>query len=114
MSIDKRDIEKDSDYPALNIPNFEAKIPEHLMNDLSDDIKFMLQQSSIQSQSLEWLCKATLDTNVQVRKTNGRLKSVEGWKERLSSSWTILAGILIVVGSGLTSIYYVFRMIIGL
>ena len=111
---EKRNIEKDSDYPELAIPVFEAKIPDHLLKDVPEDMKYIIQQSSLQSQSLEWLCRAMQDTNQQVRKTNGRLKVVEEWKEKVSSSWTLLVGILFVAGSALTWAYYIFRMITGI
>ena len=83
--VNDRDIEKDSDYPPIEIPRFVPVIPDHLLGGLSPEMRYLVEQSSIQSQSQQWLCEKMRDTNLQVRKTNGRLKKVENWKEKLTS-----------------------------
>jgi hypothetical protein len=97
-SLHDQDIHN-SNYPALELPEFESSIPEHLLEGVSKDTKFIMENINIQTQYIKWLCEAAIDTNEQVRKTNGRLTKVENWKNKLTNGWTITAAIITVGGS---------------
>jgi len=90
---------EDSTYPRLGLPEFDSTIPEHLLNDVSRENRFVMENINIQTQYIKWLCQSAIDTNYQVRKTNGRLKAVETWKEKLSQWWIAAAAIFTVSGT---------------
>ena len=88
-----------SNYPELKMPEYESSIPEHLLEGVSKDTKFIMENLNIQTQYIKWLCEAAINTNEQVRKTNGRLTKVEEWKNRLTSGWSITAAAIAFTGS---------------
>lgn len=86
-------IAHESTYPQLELPEFESTIPPHLLNGVSPENQFVMEHINIQTQYIKWLCEAAIDTNQQVRKTNGRLKKVESWKDKLSSLWVTVGAL---------------------
>lgn len=68
-----------SDYPELTIPpgGFKSNIPEHLFKDDDPQMRWLMEEMSKNTQATEFCVRALIDTNAQVRKTNGRLKSAE-------------------------------------
>ena len=97
--IDLENIAEDSTYPVIELPEFDSTIPEHLLHDVSKENRFVMENINIQTQYIKWLCQAAVDTNHQVRKTNGRLKKVESWKEKLSNWWVAALAIFTVSGT---------------
>lgn len=91
--------EYESDYPKLYRPNFEPQIPEHLLNDLSPEMRHLMNEVNISRQYHEWTAEAMVNTNEQVRKTNGRLKRVEGWKDKMTHFGTLILASIVVVSS---------------
>lgn len=89
----------DSAYPQLQLPEFESTIPAHLLKGVSKENQFVMENINIQTQYIKWLCEAAIDTNQQVRMTNGRLKKVETWKEKISSVWVTVAALLTFSGT---------------
>ena len=87
----------DSTYPEINIPEFHSTIPEHLLHNVSMENRFVMENLNIQTQYIKWLCESAIDTNLQVRKTNGRLKKVESWKEKISSIWVAGTAVITVI-----------------
>lgn len=71
--------ESQSDYPQLKLPQdgWKSNIPEHLLTNAEPEIAWLMQEMSKNTQATEWNSRAALDTNNQVRKTNGRLKNAE-------------------------------------
>ena len=92
-------IAQDSTYPKLELPEFESTIPPHLLTGVSRENQFVMENINIQTQYIKWLCEAAIDTNQQVRKTNGRLKKVESWKDKISSIWVTAGAILTFSGT---------------
>lgn len=100
MTHDNNDsLADDSTYPVLEMPEFESTIPEHLLHDVSKENRFVMENINIQTQYIKWLCQAAIETNQQVRTTNGRLKKVESWKDKLSNWWVASAAIFAVGGT---------------
>lgn len=91
--------EEKSDYPELESPNIEPHIPEHLLENLTPEMRHLIEQNSIQNQYMGWVLKAIVDTNKQVRKTNGRLKKVETWKSKMTHFGTIVIAAFVLISS---------------
>ena len=66
---------------------------------MSNVNKFVMENISMQTQYIKWLCEAVINTNHQVRKTNGRLMRVEEWKSKLSNGWVAGAAIFTFLGT---------------
>ena len=68
-----------SSYPPLKVPDggWKSAIPEHLLADADPATKWIMEEMSKNSQAIEWACHGLVDTNEQVRKTNGRLLKAE-------------------------------------
>ena len=80
-----------SSIPPLELEEFECKIPQHYLDKCkNDDMKFVMEKVSESSEAIKWLCNAMIDTNRQVRHTNGRLKMAETDIRKLST-WQKIA-----------------------
>lgn len=67
-----------STYPELKLPDkWESSIPEHLLDGADPQTLFIMHELSKNSQAIEWACHGLIDTNAQVRRTNGRLIQAE-------------------------------------
>ncbi len=68
-----------SDYPELVIPpdGWKSNIPEHLLRDASAADRWLMEEMSKNTQATEFCVHAAVNTNDQVRRTNGRLKGAE-------------------------------------
>jgi len=93
------DISENSTYQKLELPEFDSAIPEHLLHNISKENQFVMENISIQTQYIKWLCNAAVETNHQVRKTNGRLLVVENWKDKIANWWVATAAIFAVSGT---------------
>ena len=101
----------DSAYPIIELPEFYSTIPEHLLQDVSRENRFVMENLNIQTQYIKWLCESAVDTNHQVRKTNGRLKKVETWKEKLSAWWVAAAALITFGGTASLLVAKIFKTI---
>lgn len=104
--------EYSSTYPELELPHFESTIPEHLLQDVSKETRFVMENINIQTQYIKWLCEAAIDTNHQVRKTNGRLKKVETWKDKVSNAWVIGAAAFTFISTFMLIIFKLIKLIV--
>ncbi len=91
--------EHESEYPPLSLPVFESEIPEHLLKNVSQEDRFLMENINVQTQYIKWLCQSAVDTNLQVRKTNGRLRRVEIWKEKINNWWVVTAALVTFLGT---------------
>jgi hypothetical protein len=91
--------ENESTYPELHVKEFESEIPEHLLVGVSEETRFVMENINIQTQYIKWLCNAVIDTNLQVRRTNGRLRRVELWKDKINNWWVVSAAIVTFLGT---------------
>lgn len=64
---------------------FASNIPPHLLDGADDQTRWLMNEMSKNSQGIEWTCHGLLDTNRQVRRTNGRLLKAEAEITDLSS-----------------------------
>lgn len=102
---------EDSTYPKIDLPDFNSTIPEHLLHDVSRENRFVMENLNIQTQYIKWLCESAVDTNHQVRKTNGRLKKVESWKDKLSAWWVAAAALITFGGTASLLVVKLFKTI---
>lgn len=105
--------EHESTYPPLNLPTFESEIPEHLLKGVSQETRFVMENINIQTQYIKWLCEAAIDTNLQVRRTNGRLKRVEVWKDKINNGWVVTAAVMTFLGTVVLVLAKVFKALQG-
>ena len=105
--------EHHSTYPQIELPEFHSTIPEHLMRDVSQETRYVMESLNIQTQYIKWLCEAAVDTNQQVRKTNGRLKKVELWKEKLSTWWMGAAALITFCGTASILVAKLYKTVIN-
>ena len=83
---DSDEITDRSSYPELKKPIFHDNIPSHLLAGIDDQSRYIIQQLSMISQQNEWLISAAIDTNAQVRHTNGRVLGLEEWKRPIEEA----------------------------
>ena len=94
-----RHIEEESTYPEIKLPELKSDIPPHLLNEASEEAKYILEQLSVLSQYAKWSAPVVVEISTQTRKTNGRLIRVEKWKEMFTSWWALTAGFLAVAAA---------------
>jgi hypothetical protein len=96
--------EDQSEIKAAELPKsgFASSIPEYLLEGKSEAEIYVLKEVSKMSQFIEWSAPLLLDNNLQARRTNGRVKKLEGWQLKLTTGWgmvvTSVAFILAVIG----------------
>lgn len=102
----------ESTYPELKAPSFESDIPPHLLANASESDKYVLEQLSIVKQFIPWSVEAQLLTHSAVRRTNGRVISLEGWRSMFKSWWGLTIGAFSVIG-GVASIIEVWQYVLA-
>lgn len=97
--------EESSDIPVLELPKdgFQSRIPPSLLAGKPDEEQFILNEVSKMAAFAEWAAPILVSSNLEARKTNGRVKRLEGWKNMFSSWWVLVCGIFAVIG-GISSI----------
>ena len=106
-------IDVESTFPALEKPELKSDIPPHLVKEVGESERYVLEQLSILSQYATWSIKAEMDTNAAVRRTNGRLMKVEKWKSMMESWWVLAGAVLSIIG-GLSALVAVTEFAIKL
>jgi len=117
------EMDDSSSYPPLVRPVLHDNIPPRLLNGIVAQSQYILKQLSIINQQNEWLIEASVNTNTQVRQTNGRLLKLEEWRkplddkkildkvtwlDRLFNFWTVLA---VLVGTFGTLAGFIFTIL---
>ena len=68
----------DSTYPQLEMPpEFRSQIPDHLLGEATPSERYIMEQTSIMRQAMDWSVKAHLSADKNLRRTNGRLIRAE-------------------------------------
>lgn len=107
--------EDDSEIPVVAVPpgGFSSKIPSYLLEGKSEAEQYILIEVSKFSEFSNWTAKALVDTNMQVRRTNGRVKALEIWKG-FFTSWYGFAGAILSIIGGLAGLIIAIKTIAGL
>jgi hypothetical protein len=92
MSTDQEQPEDHSTIPVLAIPpeGFQSRIPPYLIEGKDESEVFLLNEMSKNGQVNEWVVKALLELNVQVRRTNGNVRVLNddyADRRRAGKSW---------------------------
>lgn len=66
-----------SSYKALEKPEFTPTIPSYLIEGMTEQDRFIVEQMSVMSQYVKWSVDTQMLVHDQVRATNGRLLTVE-------------------------------------
>lgn len=95
-----------SQYPKLDRPSFEPRVPSHLLKQMTDEQRYMIEALSITEQQNEWMINAALENNRIYRdldrriqkgtaQTDARLQNVEGWQKMVTSKWSVAVAIIL-------------------
>lgn len=89
--------EEESEIPHAKLPleGFSSQIPDYLLIGKSESEVYILKEVSKMSQYIEWSAPIIVDSNLSIRKTNGRVKGLEGWRLKMTTGW----GMLVTVGT---------------
>jgi hypothetical protein len=96
--------EDKSEMAIAEIPpqGFQSTIPEYLLKDKTEAEAYILTEVSKMSQFIEWAAPIILESNLNIRKTNGRVRGLEGWRMKVTTGWgmvaTTIAAILALIG----------------
>lgn len=95
-----------SQYPKLERPEFQPKVPAHLLNQLTDEQRYVIEALSKTEQQNEWMINAALENNRIYRdldrrllksstQTDARLQNVEGWQKMVTSKWSVAVALVL-------------------
>lgn len=114
MSTPSDSPEDHSTIPILTIPQggFQSRIPAYLLEGKDESETFMLNEMSKGAQVNEWVVKALMELNLQVRRTNGnvrvlnddfagRQRAKRGWRNALEK-----VGIYAGIVAALAEVWY--------
>jgi len=83
-NTDKQD--NNSSIPSIEVPEFDACIPEYLLKNMKQDSnKWLLEQVSRMQQSNQWQNKKIHDIYEYTRKINGQVISLKEFRSNLIS-----------------------------
>ena len=97
----------ESTYPELKEPIFTSDIPPMLLEQSTPSERYILEQLSIVKQFIPWSVDAAMLTHSAVRRTNGRVISLEQSREKVKNvlkSWYGIAGGIIALIGGIAGI----------
>jgi hypothetical protein len=86
-----------SRYRPLAVPEFRSTIPPHLLAKLEDQERYLVETLSKFELQNHWLVVAAVEANAAIIELDGRQTRVELWKERLTSKWALIIGLLVLV-----------------
>lgn len=83
--------------PLLALPAFKAQIPDHLLEGMSKRDYHTLVTMHIIAQQVDWLCHNLIDQNAHLRRIERDHIRLRRWKDILSSKWSVVAFILLLL-----------------
>lgn len=86
-----------SRYRTLHVPDFKSSIPCHLLGKLGEQERYIVETLSKMEQQNTWIMLATVEANTAVIELDERQAKVETWKERVTSKWAMILGIVAVL-----------------
>lgn len=93
--------EDHSDIEPISLPpnGFQSRIPAYLLEGKSDSEQYVLNEVSKMGHFIEWSAPILLSSNVEARRTNGRVKTLWALKELFTGVRGIIIGTLGFIGS---------------
>lgn len=92
-----------SRYPKLELPEFESKIPSHLVNKMTDQEKWLVETISKLDQKTDWLLQKMVETSGHVVEIDVRTAKIEDWKTIFSGKWALIGAVCFMVVTAVTS-----------
>jgi hypothetical protein len=83
-------------YQELKEPVFKSSIPEHLVNKLSDQEKWVIEALSRVEGQIAWIAKAVIDGNRSNIESDLRIQELQDWRAMISSKWAVIGGFLLM------------------
>lgn len=74
-----------SSIPELTVPDFESQIPSHLGATLSPEMLYLMTEINMINQKQDYLIRVACDSNLQVRRTNGKVLRLQDWQRRATA-----------------------------
>lgn len=92
--------ENKSDIPPVIIPvnGFTSRIPQYLLEGKSESEQFVLNEVSKMGHFMEWVAPIIVDSNLNARKTNGKVAVLWNYKETFTGWKGALAGLAGLAG----------------
>lgn len=98
MPEDKPEDSSDIAKVELPINGFSSDIPPYLLEGKSEAEQFILTEVSKMGHFIKWAAPVLVDNNLQARRSNGRLKTLEAFKAMFTSWWGFAGAVLSVIG----------------
>lgn len=76
-----------SSIPELKVPNFESRLPPHLSATLSPEMRYLMTEINMINQKQDYLIRVACDSNLQARRTNGKVLRLQDWQRRATSDF---------------------------
>lgn len=92
-----------SRYPKLELPVFESKVPPHLVSQMSDQERWLVETISKLDQKTDWLLQKIVETNGHVGDIDIRTQKIEDWKSVFTGKWALIAALAFMVLTAVTS-----------
>lgn len=86
-----------SRYKTLAVPAFKSSIPQHLLVKLPETERYIVEALSKAEQQYAWLVDQALENNRQMVETEKRVTINERWREAVTSKWSLLLGVVVVI-----------------
>lgn len=91
------ELDHESRYTPLEVPEFKSTIPAHLLGKLTEQERYLVETLSKMEQQNTWLIKAVVEGNRANIEEDKRLLKVERWKQNITSKWAIIAGLFLIL-----------------
>jgi hypothetical protein len=84
-------------YRTFKVPDFKSTIPSHLLGKLGDQERYIVETLSKMEQQNTWIMLTTVEINTAVIELDERQGKVEVWKERITSKWAMVLGVVVLL-----------------
>lgn len=86
-------IDDDLTVPLLELPEFRAQIPDHLLDGRNKFEHHALITMDIMAQQTDWLCHEVIAQNQQLRRMEKEIIRLRRFRDTLTSKWAIASAI---------------------
>lgn len=83
--------------PVLTLPEFKARIPDHLLEGLSKRDHHTLTTLHLMAEQVDWLCSNVITQNEQMRRIERDHIRIRRWKELVASKWSVIVAIILLI-----------------
>jgi hypothetical protein len=93
--------EEHSDIAPIELPEggFQSRIPPHLLEGKPESEQYILNEVSKMGHFIEWAAPILLSSNLEARKTNGKVKTLWALKELLTGYKGLVVALFAIIGA---------------